>query len=304
MLTALVLTAVLTAVVAALGAALVWADRRYPPDTRTLVESIDGLLPQTQCAQCGYPGCRPYAEAVAAGAAINLCPPGGPETHRALARLLGRSEEDPPQEASKLKARIREDGCIGCYLCVEACPVDAIVGAPRYLHTVLEAACTGCELCVPACPVDCIDMTPAREASPISHQPRRRWPDRQSSPCIRCGACQPACPVGLSPQELLWYAGGSSSGRPTGQAAAATRGLDRCIECGLCNPVCPSNIDLVGVFRQARRAQAARHEAERDAADAKARHARRTERLEQTTAKRAEDREQRIARRSGRQWRA
>ncbi len=303
MLTALVLTVVLTATVAALGTALVWADRRYPPNKQTLVDSIDGLLPQTQCAQCGYPGCRPYAEAVAAGAPINLCPPGGPETHRALARLLGRSEKDPPQEPSKRKARIRETSCIGCYLCVEACPVDAIVGAPRYLHTVIEAACTGCELCIPACPVDCIDMMPAPDPSQADQQPRRRWPDKQSSPCIRCGACRPACPAGLSPQELLWYAADTTGG-PADHAAAAARGLDRCIECGLCNQVCPSNIDLLGVFRRARRAEAARQEAERDAAAARARHAERTVRLQQATDKRAEDRQRRIAGRGGRPWQA
>jgi electron transport complex protein RnfB len=303
MLTASVLTAMLTAVVAALGVALAWADRRYPPNTQTLVDSIDDLLPQTQCAQCGYPGCRPYAEAVAAGAPINLCPPGGPATHQALARLLGRSDDDPPQEASNLKARIQEEDCIGCFLCVEACPVDAIVGAPQYLHTVLEAACTGCELCVPACPVDCIDMTSAYEPAPTRHQPRRRWPDRDSSACIRCGACQPACPAGLSPQELLWYAGASTPG-PSDNAAAATRGLDRCIECGLCNQVCPSNIDLVSVFRQARREEAARHAAEQDAADARARHASHVERLQRRSEKRAEERKRRIAGRGSRQWRA
>ena len=308
MLTASVLTASvltvsgLTAFVAALGAALAWADRRYPPDRQTLVDSIDRLLPQTQCAQCGYPGCRPYAEAVAAGAPINLCPPGGPETYRALARLLGRSADEPPQRASKLKARIEEARCIGCFLCVEACPVDAIVGAPRYLHTVLEAACTGCELCVPACPVDCIDMASALETAPPRQPPRRRWPDRPSSACIRCGACQPACPAELSPQELLWYAGASAVG-PSGSKAAAARGLDRCIECGLCNQVCPSNIDLLSVFRGARREEAARGEAERDAEQARARHARHLNRLQERTQRRARDREQRLAGRGGRQWR-
>ncbi len=292
---------VLTAFVAALGLALAWADRRYPPDKQTLVDSIDSLLPQTQCAQCGYPGCRPYAEAVAAGAPINLCPPGGPETHRALGRLLGRTEAHPPAKPAKLKASIREEICIGCFLCVDACPVDAIVGAPRYLHTVIEAACTGCELCIPACPVDCIDMTSAPGLSQ-NHQPlRRRWPDRPSAPCIRCGACQPACPAGLSPQELLWYAEASAPGA-SDSTAAADRGLNRCIECGLCNQVCPSNIDLLGVFREARRAEADKRQANRDAEQARARHARHQDRLQQRTIRRARDRDQRIAGRGSRQW--
>jgi electron transport complex protein RnfB len=126
----------------------------------SLADSVDALLPQTQCRQCGYPGCRPYAEAVAAGrAAINRCPPGGPETLRALAGLTGRPVT-PLEGARKppAAARIEEPTCIGCTLCIQACPVDAIVGAVNAMHTVIAAECTGCELCVPVCPVDCIAM--------------------------------------------------------------------------------------------------------------------------------------------------
>ena len=128
-----------------------------------LADRIDALLPQTQCRQCGYPGCRPYAEAVAAGRAdINRCPPGGSETLRALADLTGRpvsalqGVHKPPAVA-----RIDEPACIGCTLCIQACPVDAIVGAVDAMHTVIAAECTGCELCVPVCPVDCIAMMEA-----------------------------------------------------------------------------------------------------------------------------------------------
>lgn len=126
-----------------------------------LVEAIDALLPQTQCAQCGYPGCRPYAAAVAQGAALDLCAPGGGDTTRRIAALLGRDpERENMADAAPvaMTARIREAECIGCTLCIEACPVDAIIGAAQFMHVVLPEHCTGCELCVAPCPVDCIDM--------------------------------------------------------------------------------------------------------------------------------------------------
>ncbi len=131
-----------------------------------LATSIDALLPQTQCTQCGYPSCRRYAEAVAAGGAdINQCPPGGEAGIRALAALLGRDVKplNPANgvERPRRVAVIDEARCIGCTLCIQACPVDAIVGAARLMHTVVGELCTGCDLCVPACPVDCIDMVPA-----------------------------------------------------------------------------------------------------------------------------------------------
>jgi Na+-translocating ferredoxin:NAD+ oxidoreductase subunit B len=128
-----------------------------------LIERIDRLLPQTQCTRCGYPACRPYAEAIAAGEAeINQCPPGGEEGIRALADLLGRAplplNPEHGVEAPARVAWIREDECIGCTKCIQACPVDAIIGAPKLMHTVIVEFCTGCDLCIPPCPVDCIDM--------------------------------------------------------------------------------------------------------------------------------------------------
>ena len=134
--------------------------------TATRADRIDALLPQTQCTRCGYPGCRPYAEAIAAGAAeINRGPPGGQAGVRALAELLGRAELELDPEcgvhAPLHLAWIREDECIGCLKCVQACPVDAIVGASKHIHTVIAERCTGCELCLPPCPVDCIDLVPA-----------------------------------------------------------------------------------------------------------------------------------------------
>jgi electron transport complex protein RnfB len=128
-----------------------------------LIEAIDALLPQTQCTKCGYQGCRPYAEAIARGDAdINQCPPGGADGIRKLAQLLGREQKalNPVYgiEKPRTAALIDESRCIGCMLCIHACPVDAIVGSPRQMHTVLTEFCTGCDLCVPPCPVDCIEM--------------------------------------------------------------------------------------------------------------------------------------------------
>ena len=127
------------------------------------VSTIDALLPQTQCTRCGYPACRPYAEAIANGDAdINQCPPGGQAGVDALAALLERESQplDPNfgREAVATVALIDEDVCIGCTKCIQACPVDAIVGAAKRMHTIIAAECTGCELCIPACPVDCTAM--------------------------------------------------------------------------------------------------------------------------------------------------
>lgn len=149
----------LAAIALAFGAILGFAAVRFRVESDPVVEQIDALLPQTQCGQCGHPGCRPYAEAIADGEAINRCPPGGDATIAALADLLGRDAEPLDGEAAaKTVAYIREEDCIGCTKCIQACPVDAIVGASRYTHTVIAAECTGCDLCVEPCPVDCIDM--------------------------------------------------------------------------------------------------------------------------------------------------
>jgi electron transport complex protein RnfB len=133
--------------------------------TKTLADQIEDLLPQTQCTKCGYPACRPYAEAIASGdAQINQCPPGGIEGVRRLAAATGRKviPINPANgvERPRPVAFIDESLCIGCTLCIQACPVDAILGAAKQMHTILPSLCTGCDLCVAPCPVDCISMTP------------------------------------------------------------------------------------------------------------------------------------------------
>ena len=145
-----------------------------------LADALDAALPQTQCTRCGYPDCRAYAEAMAAGEAhINRCPPGGAEGIERLAAISGRPvlPLDPERgvEGPRALALIDEAWCIGCTLCIKACPVDCIVGAPKLMHTVIDALCTGCELCVPVCPVDCISMpavTPGRSGWQAWSQPQ------------------------------------------------------------------------------------------------------------------------------------
>ncbi len=149
------------------GAVLGFAAVKFKVEGDPLVEQIDALLPQTQCGQCGHPGCRPYAQAIVAGEAINKCPPGGQATINALADLL--DVEAPSLDAEhgehldvKRVAFIREEVCIGCTKCIQACPMDAILGARQQTHTVIADECTGCDLCVEPCPVDCIDMIPVQ----------------------------------------------------------------------------------------------------------------------------------------------
>ena len=148
------------------GLILAWSAVRFKVEGDPVVDQIDALLPQTQCGQCGYPGCRPYAEALVSGEAeLNLCVPGGEDTISILAETLGRealpiSDEHASHVPSL--AVIIEEYCIGCTKCIQACPVDAIVGAAKQMHTVIAEECTGCGLCVPPCPVDCIDMRPIK----------------------------------------------------------------------------------------------------------------------------------------------
>lgn len=163
----------IAALALAFGLLLGYSAIRFRVEGDPIANQIDSLLPQTQCGQCGHPGCRPYAEALARGEdEINKCLPGGETTALALADLLGREPVAMRvKEKIPVVALIDETACIGCTLCIQHCPVDAIVGATKQLHGVLSAECTGCELCVPACPVQCIHMQLIHEDIP-----RWRWP--------------------------------------------------------------------------------------------------------------------------------
>lgn len=184
---------VISLLAALIGLLLGYAQARLQVTGNPITEQINQLLPQTQCAQCGYPGCRPYAEAIAQGAPINLCPPGGNSTLIALADLLNLEPEplaNPLVDSSPKVAFIREEECIGCTKCIQACPVDAILGAAKYMHTVIASACTGCELCIEPCPVDCIDLiTPATN-------PLQNW----YKPVNSASSSTPSTPANWQPQ--------------------------------------------------------------------------------------------------------
>ncbi|WP_318522630.1 electron transport complex subunit RsxB [Photobacterium leiognathi] len=163
----ILIAVIAVAVLAAIfGIILGFASVKFKVEADPIVEQIDAILPQTQCGQCGYPGCRPYAEAIANGDVINKCPPGGQVTIEKLADLMGVDVPDSAPDAEKsIKkvAFIHEDMCIGCTKCIQACPVDAIVGGTKSMHTVIKDECTGCDLCVSPCPTDCIEMIPVEE---------------------------------------------------------------------------------------------------------------------------------------------
>jgi electron transport complex protein RnfB len=157
----------------AFGALLGYAAIKFKVEGDPLAEQIDNILPQTQCGQCGYPGCKPYAEAVANGEQINKCAPGGEATIKKIADLMGVEvqplDENHEKDNGPKVAFIIEEDCIGCTKCIQACPVDAILGAAKQMHTIISDECTGCDLCVAPCPVDCIKMIPVATSSKNWH---------------------------------------------------------------------------------------------------------------------------------------
>lgn len=283
----------LVALLAFFALAGTWLQRQIPRDEQSLADRIEDMLPLTQCAQCGHPGCRPYAEAVADDAAIDLCPPGGDELVIALKDLMGSSaqlsetqtRDDPPA----LLAVIDEAACIGCTLCLDPCPVDAIVGAQGFMHTVIEAECTGCELCIAPCPVDCISLIekpPVPLAEPVPLLGRG---------CINCGRCIDACPVALQPDQLLKVSNAAD------WIKADALQLQQCIECGLCDRVCPSEINLAARFTHAKRVAGALAVKEREKRRIKTRFASHQQRLITSQSDADSRRAERLARRASRQ---
>jgi RnfABCDGE-type electron transport complex B subunit len=251
---------------------------------RAHADEINPLLPQTQCRQCGFDGCRPFADAVVVGnAPVTGCTPGGALIAERLRRVLcAPSNAIPASEwvvpaPAPVVARIRPDECIGCARCLEACPVDAIAGAPRFLHTILADACTGCGLCLPPCPVDCIELLPhpahVRDWPDADSQTARAIVDAAAMPCTDCGACAAACPEGLAPVSLL------STVTALDFDAANGAGLASCTACGACSSVCPSRIPLAAYFSQAKSIAAAELRMREMTAQAVRRQARRAERI-------------------------
>ena len=217
-----------------------------------LAGRLRALLPQTQCGQCGFAGCDPYAEALAEGRAPpDACPPGGAVLRRRLADSLGMASCDVPLAdflapvPLPARARIRDLDCIGCTKCIAACPTDAILGAPRQLHGILGADCTGCGLCLPPCPADCIELEPVAQTT---------WPSADGaagraiahgtpvSACTACGKCADVCPSRLAPRAL------AESLRRLDTDAAQALGLARCTECRACDEACPVGIPLSAHF--------------------------------------------------------
>ena len=315
--------AAMAALGAACGGLLGLVSSRFRAEGHRIAERIDALLPQTQCGQCGYPGCRPYAEAIAAGDAINKCPPGGAAGIGALASLLGVEplplNAEHGEESAPCVAFILEDECIGCVKCIQACPVDAIVGAAKQMHTVIAAECTGCDLCVAPCPVDCIEMRPVERPVGSLAQRRREQPaapagagliasDRRAEPgavktvnpsppadpwftepaaasaCIRCGFCAEVCPAELLPQQLYRFA------RAQDHQRLDEHRLFDCIECGACASVCPSRIPLVPHYRAAKTALRRRRAERAQSAQARQRFEARQRRIERQAAEHAAQR--------------
>ena len=247
----------------------------------SLSDRLLAALPGTQCGQCGYAGCRPFADALAGGdAQVEACAPAGAFEHTTLRRMLNLPAQPTLAEAlapfnPRRVAKVDESACIGCTKCLPACPVDALIGAPRQMHQVLGEACTGCGLCLPPCPVDCIELEPRDASVPdlLDTPEAERIRAAPGTACTHCGACLPVCPESLMPVEMLTPLV-TLQGLETLSPA-----LNACTGCGECDRVCPSAIPLSAWFVHGRRiaseAEVRMRESQRAAA-ASARRQRRT----------------------------
>ena len=261
----------LCSLLAILAVASLWLRRAFNEVSTELVDEIDSILPQTQCAQCGYPGCRPYATSIPQGESIDLCVPGGPEVQAQLSKLMQTIPVIQIPSPKEELAFIKEENCIGCALCLPACPVDAIIGAKDYLHTVVADECTGCELCVTACPVDCIVMQENTKVISQNWEGRDNLESQQA--CVNCVQCDDTCPVNISPLLLHKLASKEN------YDALEQSDLFNCVECGICDLNCPSNIGLTNQFKFAK-TQVIQNKAEREnKAKLLARYERHNERL-------------------------
>ena len=272
----IILAAMAMAAGGLLGGLFVVAGRRRLSAEDTLTEVIDAELPQLQCAECGYAGCKPYARAIARKeAGIDLCLPGGEHTIRRLAEVIN----EPPPDASANEsanntievAYIRSEDCVGCALCLPVCPTDAIVGAARFSHSVVAKDCTGCKLCLPVCPTDAILMRPPQQrtalAQTLADYRKTAAPEPPpSQQCIRCNWCEEVCPAGLAPMRLYDLAQGGQ------WQESAAEGLAACIHCRRCDEVCPSAIPLSLTFARGKNALAKTARAKDEAARLKMRY--------------------------------
>ena len=235
----------LEAMMAFFALAAAWLKRQLPHDIESLADRIEQVLPLTQCAQCGHPGCRHYVVALAAGEAIDRCSPAGAELVIELKNLMGTntplSQEDLQVCPAPLLAVIDESACIGCTLCLDRCPLAAIVGSRGFVHTAIEAECKGCGLCTAPCPVDGISLMP----KVVEPAVKRFVPLGRG--CINCGRCIDVCPVTLQPDQPLKLRNAED------WAGADDLELQGRVGCGLCDRICPSEISLSLRFTEAKR---------------------------------------------------
>lgn len=312
---------------ALLGGLAAFAALRRGVAEDVLVDVIDAELPQLQCAECGYPGCRPFARALARGeAGVDLCLPGGDDVIRRLVAIVNEPPPSAPDDSQQIQnparensaanikaasgrngwipafagmtgnvagmtdnngekakhsgvdvAFIRAEECVGCALCLPVCPTDAIVGAARLAHAVLEKDCTGCALCLPVCPTDAIVMRPPKKRTALNYtlaafRAAAKTQQDAGQQCIRCNLCAEVCPAGLAPMNLYALSMDDELVKMT------KGGVEQCIHCRQCDDICPSAIPLSAAFARAKNKTAKTARAKAEAARLKARYEERQKR--------------------------